>query len=78
MGDRVVWLSDGGPEFGFVRWVGHNPDSRDDYIAGVEFVSWNKIRALVSDQDDTLYSDFRIIWHFGKMYSANRVLGPRL
>ena len=37
--DRIVWLSDGGPEFGFVRWVGHMPGSRDDYIAGVEFVS---------------------------------------
>ena len=53
--DRIVWLSDGGPEFGFVRWVGHMPGSRDDYIAGVEFVSlslrWNEILKHVS----TLY-----------------------
>ena len=40
--DRVVWLSDSGPEWGLVRWVGHIPGSRDDYIAGVEFVSWTK------------------------------------
>ena len=38
--DRIVWLSDSGPEFGFVRWLGHLPGSRDGFIAGVEFVSW--------------------------------------
>ena len=59
VGDRVVWLSDDGPEYGFVRWVGHNPDSKDDYIAGVEFVSWNKIRSPVSDQDNTPYIPFQ-------------------
>ena len=46
MDDRIVWLSDSGPEFGFVRWVGHIPGSRDDYIAGVEFVSTNDIQTL--------------------------------
>ena len=50
MDDRIVWLSDSGPEFGFVRWVGHIPGSRDDYIAGVEFVSRNDIRTLVSEE----------------------------
>ena len=40
MDDRVVWLSDDGPEYGFVRWIGHVPGSDDDYIAGVEFVSF--------------------------------------
>ena len=48
--DRIVWLSDSGPEFGFVRWVGHIPGSRDDYIAGVEFVSRNDIRTLASEE----------------------------
>lgn len=33
-----VWLSDNGPEFGTVRWVGILPDSRDkEWTVGVEF-----------------------------------------
>lgn len=40
VGDRVVWISDSGPEFGIVRWLGHLPGyTSDDWIAGVEFVS---------------------------------------
>ena len=38
--DRIVWLSDNGPEFGEVKWVGVLPDSRrNDITVGVEFVS---------------------------------------
>jgi hypothetical protein len=35
--DRIVWLSDNGPEFGEVKWVGVLPDSRrNDITVGVE------------------------------------------
>jgi hypothetical protein len=37
-GDRIVWISDQGPEYGVVRWIGHIPGD-DDLLAGVEFVS---------------------------------------
>ncbi|XP_062592565.1 ubiquitin carboxyl-terminal hydrolase CYLD-like [Saccostrea cucullata] len=36
--DRIVWISDNGPEFGEVKWVGILPDSnRRDITVGVEF-----------------------------------------
>ena len=35
--DRIVWLSDYGPEYGVVRWIGCLPDT--DLVAGIEFVS---------------------------------------
>jgi len=40
--DRIVWMSDGGPEHGTVRWIGHLPDAlppRDPshLTVGVEF-----------------------------------------
>ncbi len=38
VGDRVVWLSDNGAEFGCVRWIGHVMDG-DSILAGVAFVS---------------------------------------
>jgi len=39
-GERVVWISDTGPELGSVRWIGILPDSRiPEYTIGVEFVS---------------------------------------
>jgi hypothetical protein len=38
--DRVVWLSDTGPEYGVVRWIGHIP-GKEDFLAGIEFVSLN-------------------------------------
>ena len=39
-GERVVWMSDHGPEYGTVMWIGILPDSRDrDWTVGVEFVS---------------------------------------
>lgn len=39
-GERVVWISDSGPELGTVRWIGILPDSRImEYMIGVEFVS---------------------------------------
>jgi hypothetical protein len=42
--DRIVWLSDNGPEFGEVKWVGVLPDSRrNDITVGVEFVSTARI-----------------------------------
>jgi len=39
IGERVVWISDTGPELGTVRWIGILPDSRiTEYTIGVEFV----------------------------------------
>lgn len=35
--DRVVWLSDNGPEFGYVRWLGKLPDVGSDWMTGVDF-----------------------------------------
>lgn len=35
--DRVVWLSDNGPEFGRVKWLGLLPDVGNDWMAGVDF-----------------------------------------
>ncbi|XP_052712586.1 uncharacterized protein LOC128186748 [Crassostrea angulata] len=36
--DRIVWISDNGPEFGEVKWIGILPDSnRMDITVGVEF-----------------------------------------
>lgn len=38
--DRVVWLSDYGPEYGIVKWIGHLPEAETkELIAGIEFVS---------------------------------------
>ncbi|XP_053389669.1 CAP-Gly domain-containing linker protein 3-like, partial [Mercenaria mercenaria] len=39
MGDRIVWISDEGPEAGVVKWIGLLPDCRadDDITVGVEF-----------------------------------------
>ena len=42
VGDRIVWMSDSGPEFGDVMWVGFLPDDVgprvcDKLIAGVQF-----------------------------------------
>ncbi|CAG2173754.1 unnamed protein product, partial [Oppiella nova] len=37
--DRVVWLSDTGPEFGCVKWLGKLPDVGPDWMAGVDFVN---------------------------------------
>ena len=37
--DRIVWISDNGPEFGEVKWIGILPDSkRMEITVGVEFV----------------------------------------
>lgn len=40
IGDRIVWISDEGPEAGVVKWIGLLPDCRtqDDVTVGVEFV----------------------------------------
>lgn len=36
--DRVVWMSDSGPEYGVVKWIGILPDSRNQEVTvGVEF-----------------------------------------
>ena len=38
--DRIVWLSDYGPEYGIVKWIGHLPEAdTPDLVAGIEFVS---------------------------------------
>ena len=40
MDERVVWISDSGPELGVVRWIGILPDVKvKEYTIGVEFVS---------------------------------------
>lgn len=36
-GDRIVWLSDSGPEYGYVKWLGKLPDVGSDWMAGVDF-----------------------------------------
>lgn len=37
--DRVVWLSDTGPEYGIVKWLGKLPDVGTEWMAGVDFVN---------------------------------------
>lgn len=38
IGERVVWMSDDGPEFGTVKWIGHLPDTRtSEATVGLEF-----------------------------------------
>ncbi len=40
LGERVVWMSDYGPEHGLVKWVGFLHDTRErEWTVGVEFVS---------------------------------------
>jgi len=49
----VVWLSDSGPEYGTVRWLGVLPGASPHTMAGVEFVSFfillfgNKITKII-------------------------------
>jgi len=35
--ERIVWISDNGPEYGYVRWLGKLPDLGKEWMAGVEF-----------------------------------------
>lgn len=37
MNERIVWISDDGPEYGNVRWLGKLPDLGKEWMAGVEF-----------------------------------------
>ena len=37
--DKVVWLSDNGPEYGIVKWLGKLPDVGNDWMAGVDFIN---------------------------------------
>lgn len=37
MDERIVWISDSGPEYGNVRWLGKLPDLGKEWMAGVEF-----------------------------------------
>lgn len=37
MGERIVWISDNGPEYGNVRWLGKLSDLGKEWMAGVEF-----------------------------------------
>lgn len=39
MADRVVWLSDNGPEYGTVKWLGKLPDVGSEWMAGVDFIN---------------------------------------
>ena len=41
IGERVVWMSDSGPETGCVKWIGYLHDTRDkEWTVGVQFVSF--------------------------------------
>lgn len=35
--ERIVWISDNGPEYGNVRWLGKLPDLGKEWMVGVEF-----------------------------------------
>lgn len=37
MNERIVWISDNGPEYGNVKWLGKLPDLGKEWMAGVEF-----------------------------------------
>lgn len=38
LGEKIVWISDNGPEFGVVKWLGRLPDVDEEcWMAGVEF-----------------------------------------
>lgn len=38
IGERIVWMSDDGPEFGTVKWIGLLPDTRtSEATVGIEF-----------------------------------------
>lgn len=38
IGERIVWMSDDGPEFGTVKWIGRLPDTRtSEATVGIEF-----------------------------------------
>lgn len=37
LNNRVVWLSDNGPEFGYIKWLGKLPNVGNDWMAGVYF-----------------------------------------
>ena len=40
IGERVVWISDTGPEKGVVKWIGYLPEEPNDQVTvGVDFVS---------------------------------------
>lgn len=39
IGDKIVWFSDKGPEYGWVKWLGKLPDVGPEWIAGVDFVN---------------------------------------
>ena len=44
IGERVVWMSDVGPESGIVKWIGFLHDTRDkEWTVGVEFVSTRSV-----------------------------------
>ena len=44
MTDRIVWLSDDGPEYGVVKWIGVLPDADvQEVVAGIEFVSFTTL-----------------------------------
>ena len=47
--DRIVWLSDDGPEYGVVKWIGVLPDADvQEVVAGIEFVSISTLITRVS------------------------------
>lgn len=47
IGDRVVWISDSGPEYGEVKWLGKLLDVGTEWMVGVEFVSLLEFFAIL-------------------------------
>lgn len=47
IGDRVVWISDSGPEYGEVKWLGKLLDVGTEWMVGVEFVSLSELFAIL-------------------------------
>ena len=53
VGERVVWISDKGPESGTVRWVGVLHDCKTgDLTVGVEFVSTHYHNSMLNKHAD--------------------------
>ena len=47
--DRIVWLSDNGPEYGVVKWIGVLPEADvQEVVAGIEFVSDSRLQSFLS------------------------------
>ncbi len=56
IGERIVWMSDYGPEHGVVKWVGFLHDTRErEWTVGVEFVS------ILNDETNNVISGVQVV-----------------